>query len=172
MHENYGEPSGKGDGNRKGVKCYRCGKLGHIRKNCHVKLKGENVAKKEGEPKGDEEWRNCFMARATTVDALTLINFENDWIVDMGCGHHLTGNESKFSSFRDYKGNDIIVTVDNFIHPIEKEGVVTIKSDEYDHITLNSMFQVPDMKKNHFSVTNVIDSGHYVLSEPKEVEFL
>lgn len=107
------------------------------------------------------------------VDALTSIDFENDWIVDLGCGHHLSSNESKFSCFQDYKGNDIaIVMANNSIHPVEKKGVVTIKGNEDDHITLNNMFQVPGMKNNLFSIFNVVDSGHYVLFKPKDMKFL
>lgn len=52
-HRNDGESNG--DGNQKGVKCYQCGKLGHIRNTQRFKLKGGNVTKKEVEPKGDEE---------------------------------------------------------------------------------------------------------------------
>lgn len=48
-----GESNTKGDGTRKGVKCYRCGKPRHIKKNCHVKLKRGNVAEKDGE---EEDW--------------------------------------------------------------------------------------------------------------------
>lgn len=40
--------SSKENENKKGVKCYWCGKLGHIKKNCQVKLKGRNVAEKDG----------------------------------------------------------------------------------------------------------------------------
>lgn len=52
---NDGESYGKGDGNWKCGKCYQCGKLGYIRKNCNVKSKDVNVVEKEVESKGDEE---------------------------------------------------------------------------------------------------------------------
>jgi hypothetical protein len=137
-----------------------------------VKLKGGYVAKKEGELENKEEWGKCFMAGTTMIDALSSIDYKNDWVVDSGCRHHLTGDESKFSSFRDYKGNDAIVTVDNSIHTVEKEGVVTIKGNGDEKITLKSVFQVPEMKTNLFLVVNAVDAGHYVLFGPKDVKFL
>lgn len=120
--------------------CHRCGKLRHRRKNCRVNLKSKNVAEKEGDSKSEEEWGKCFMASTTTVDASTSINFDNDWIIDFDYGHHLTNNDYKFSSFRDYNGNDAIIMADNSVHPVEKEGIVTIKGDGDDSITLDSVF--------------------------------
>lgn len=117
-----------------------------------MKVKGGNFAEKESDSESEEEWEKCFMAGTTTVDALTSINFDNDWIIDFGYGHHLTSDDSKFSSFRDYNGNDAIITANNSVHPVEKEGIVTIKGDEDDPITLDSVFQVPGMKKNLSSV--------------------
>ena len=52
--------------------------------------------------------------------------------------------------------------MDNSIHPIEKKGVVTINGDGDDRITLKSVFQVPGMKRNLFSVVHVVDVGNYV----------
>ncbi|XP_077217868.1 uncharacterized protein LOC143852370 [Tasmannia lanceolata] len=72
--------------NRKGIKCYRCGKLGHIQKNCRVKLKDGNVAENVDNRKNEEDWGRSFMAETTMVGALASINFEDDWIVDSGCG--------------------------------------------------------------------------------------
>ena len=80
------------------------------------------------------------MVGTSTVDALTSINFDNDWIIISDCGHHLTDDDYKFSSFRDYNGNDAIITTDNSVHPMEKEGIVTIKGDGDDSITLDRVF--------------------------------
>jgi hypothetical protein len=68
-----------GNLSRKTIKCYRCGKIGHIKKNCRVKLKGGNVAHKEENENG-EEWDKCLMVETASVDALASINYENDWM--------------------------------------------------------------------------------------------
>lgn len=111
------------------------------------------------------------MAKTTMIDSLISINFTNDWIVDSSCGYHLTDNASKFSSFQDYKGNDVIIAMKNSIHLIENEGIVTINGDGDNHITLNSVIQVPSMK-NIFLIANVVDSGHYILLRPKVMKFI
>ena len=85
--------------------------------NCNVKMQGGNMAKLK-EPKSEENWGKCFVAETTTIDALALINFKEDWIIDSGCSHHLIGNEFMFSSFRKYEGNDVIVTADDSVHSV------------------------------------------------------
>ena len=109
------------------------------------------------------------MAERTLISS---INYENDWIVDSGCGHHLTGDDSKFSSLRDYKGNQAIVTADNTVHHVKKEGMVVVSGQDKESIILDSVYHVPGMKKNLLSVTNAVDAGHYVLFGPKDVKFL
>lgn len=41
--------------NRKKVKCYRCSKIGYIKKNCQVKLREGNIANKEDNSNEIEE---------------------------------------------------------------------------------------------------------------------
>ncbi|KAH0714412.1 hypothetical protein KY284_007317 [Solanum tuberosum] len=127
----------------------------------------EKVAEEE-----EEDWGKCFVAETRAIDAMTSINFERDWIVDSGCGHHLTGDESKFFDFQKYNGRDVIVTTDNTVHHVEKEGTVVINEKQEDSITLNSVFHVPGMRKNLFSVANVVDAGSYLLFGPHDVKFL
>ena len=64
------------------------------------------------------------MAKTTTVSAITSINFEDNWIFDLGYGHYLMGDTSKFSSSESYGGDDAIITTDNTIHPVEKRDSV------------------------------------------------
>jgi len=103
-----------GESSKKIFKCYRCGKIGHIKRFCRAKLQESNVADKIVE---EEDWGKCFMAETKYVDALASINFENDRMVDSSCGHHLREDQSNFSSPQKYDGNEAkfmanIVTVD------------------------------------------------------------
>ncbi|PRQ29813.1 putative RNA-directed DNA polymerase [Rosa chinensis] len=112
------------------------------------------------------------MVESSTLNAMASINFQNDWIVDSGCGHHLTGDESKFSKLQPHIGNEAMVTADNTVHKVENEGTVVINDGGNDSITLNNVFHVPGMKKNLFSVPNAVDAGSSVLFGPHDVKFL
>ena len=57
-------------------------------------------------------------------NVMTCINFEDSWIINSGCSH-LMSNACKFSSLKSYGGKNVIITVDNIIHPLEKKGSVT-----------------------------------------------
>lgn len=133
-----------------------------------MRLKESNVAEAE---KQEEDWGKCFMAE-TATNAMTSINFDRDWIVDFGCSHHLTGDGSKFSLFCPCGGKDAIITTDNTVHAVKKEGTMVINNKKDDSITLNSVFHIPGMKKNLYSVANAVDAGNYLLFGPHDVKFL
>ena len=44
---------------------------------------------------------------------INYLDFKNEWIVDSGCTHYVTGHDSLFSELRQHKGERVIVTTDN-----------------------------------------------------------
>ncbi|XP_059309472.1 uncharacterized protein LOC132060451 [Lycium ferocissimum] len=88
---------------KKTIKCYRCGEVRHIKRFCRAKE--SYMAQTEGASE-KEDWGRCFVAETRVVDALASLNFERGWIVDLGCGHHLTEDESKFFNFQENNGCD------------------------------------------------------------------
>ena len=56
-----------------------------------------------------------------SANAHAFIDYNEEWIVDSGCSHHATGNETLLSDVRPHCQKKVIVTVDNSMHPVTKE---------------------------------------------------
>ncbi|KAG6537821.1 hypothetical protein ZIOFF_002920 [Zingiber officinale] len=82
------------------------------------------------------------------------------------------GDESTFSCSQVHDSGKGIITADNTIHKIQKEGTVVIDNNRGESITLNSVYHVPGIQKNLFSVANAVDAGNFVLFGPRDVKFL
>ncbi|KAK8962926.1 hypothetical protein KSP40_PGU000442 [Platanthera guangdongensis] len=108
----------------------------------------------------------------TSIDALASINIQDDLIVGSSCGHHLTSYVTKFTTLKVYEGNDVIITADDTVHPVEKEEVVKVRV-AMGPLTLKCVYHVPGIKKNLFSITNAVDAGYVPCRvQPKEVKFM
>ncbi|KAJ0086611.1 hypothetical protein Patl1_07274 [Pistacia atlantica] len=161
---------------KKSITCFRCGKTGHIKRNCRVKISKANVACAS---EGDDQlkWEQCFTVEEKSVQ--TLVNYvkndKEEWIIDSGCSHHVTGNDTLFSEMRQHHGERVIVIADNSTYPVAEEGVVTIDvadDTRTSSVKLNDVYHVPGLKKNLVSVSQITDSGKYVLFGPNDVKVL
>ncbi|KAG6532973.1 hypothetical protein ZIOFF_006833 [Zingiber officinale] len=156
-----------------------------VKKAIFIKEKSENYANLADVDKKlekEDDWKNCFLTdivdtqRGTCLVAKETSHTKhptnNEWIVDSSCGHHLTGDESTFSCSQLHDSGKGIITADNTIHKIQKEGTVVIDNNRGESITLNSVYHVPGIQKNLFSVANAVDAGNFVLFGPRDVKFL
>ncbi|KAJ0017120.1 hypothetical protein Pint_11124 [Pistacia integerrima] len=129
---------------------------------------------------GDDQlkWEQCFIVEEVEEKSVqTLVNYVNndkeEWIIDSGCSHHVTGNDTLFSEMRQHHGEQVIVTADNLTYPVAKEGVVTIDvvdDTRSSSVKLNDVYHVPSLKKNLVSVSQITNSGKYVLFGPNDVK--
>ncbi|KAK3011851.1 hypothetical protein RJ639_010447, partial [Escallonia herrerae] len=164
----------------KNVRCYRCGQPGHIKRMSRVKLVDENANVVTDEVFDQPKWEQCFssvVAEAhanTSATFLAPINYEKEWIIDSGCSHHVTGNDSLFLELHQHSRDKVIITADNYVHPVEKEGNVCIASERLneDDIILSNVYHVSGLSKNLVLVSQITNSGKYVLFGPQDVKIL
>ncbi|KAJ0105619.1 hypothetical protein Patl1_18905 [Pistacia atlantica] len=147
--ENSSAEKGGNSQSKKSITCFRCGKTWHIKRNCRVKISKANVACVS---EGDDQlkWEQCFTVEEKSVQ--TLVNYVNndkeEWIIDSGCSHHVTGNDTLFSEMRQHHREWVIVTADNSTYMVTKEGAMTINvADETrtSSVKLNDVYHVPDI---------------------------
>ncbi|KAH7858921.1 hypothetical protein Vadar_029426 [Vaccinium darrowii] len=144
---------------KKVYNCYRCGKSGHIKKYCRtVMVKGNVGAFKNGsgEPFGNREWNTCL-----STEILDKRKMSREPV--------LTTTNAICKSIR---GKDAIVTANNSIHLVKNEGTVKMNASNAGCVTLNSVYHVPDMTKNLVSVSQISNSGKYVLFGTDDVKVL
>ncbi|KAH0665460.1 hypothetical protein KY290_030000 [Solanum tuberosum] len=144
------ETSMEKGGNPHNKKFYRCGKIGHIKKNYRVKLSKVNVTYTNEE---DEQmkWEQCFSIQVVEQKlARDFVNYANnnkseEWIVDSWFSHYVTGDDSLFSEKRDHHGDRVTITADNSTYPVAKESVVKIEvvGDKSKSIKLQDVYHVP-----------------------------
>uniref|UniRef100_A0A2N9I986 CCHC-type domain-containing protein n=1 Tax=Fagus sylvatica TaxID=28930 RepID=A0A2N9I986_FAGSY len=174
-----GVSKNRGNSRKFDGKCYNCGKMGHMAKDCWTKKKPveSNTATSSSKENSEDGWdAEALFAMEEEELALTVttpeqIDYKNDWIVDSGCSNHMTGDKHKLQNLSEYKGGRVVVTADNSRLPIAHIGK-TIVTPRYNsnQVPLQDVYHVPGMKKNLLSVTQLTLSGHYVLFGPQDVK--
>ncbi|KAK8485615.1 hypothetical protein V6N11_008478 [Hibiscus sabdariffa] len=79
----------------------------------------------------------------------------------------LVGNDTLLSDVRPHHMKKFIVTADNSLHLVTKEGDLNDGS-----ILLKDVYHVVGLKKNLAYVSQITDSGRYVLFDPNDVQIL
>ena len=155
--------------------CYNCGKKGHMAKVCWSKKRF--VESNAATSRSEEEWDvEVLIATDEEETALTTtssdrIDYENDWIVDLGCSNHMTGNKEKLQNLSEYKGSRVVMTVNNSKMSIAHIGNTVVPPQcSPIEAPLQNVYHVPGMKKNLLSVAQLTSSGFFFLFGPKDVK--
>lgn len=79
----------------------------------------------------------------------------NDWIIDSGCSHHMTGDRSKFLSLKEFDG--CVVKFDNDSPCMVKgKGVISLNGKS----NVDDVYWVEGLKHNLLSVAQLNDRGY------------
>ncbi|KAK4415819.1 hypothetical protein Salat_2689300 [Sesamum alatum] len=114
---------------------------------------------------------NAPIGSSSNLTQINYADYNDEWIIDSRCSHHVSGDDTLFSELRQHNEKRVIVTTDNSTYPVAKEGFVKIDTDETS-IKLDDVYHVPALKKNLISVSQITNSGKYVMFGPNDVKVL
>jgi hypothetical protein len=133
---------------RKDINCYKCGKKGHMKRDCPNRKRN-----KDDENEGSSKSTNVVEDNSNDVDgdmlsvASTLEHLVDSWILDSACSFHKTLNRDWFDTYRSV--NSGIVTMGNGAH-CKITGIGNIRIKMFDGVvrTLCDVRLVPKVEKN------------------------
>lgn len=145
---------------RRRIKCYQCGKLGHIRRECRERSPNDYGRENYGGLVRDdkEETISLMVAQAHATQERS----NGMWIIDSGASSHICNDVHMFDKLHGC-GKGTGVTVANG-KVLKATGRGTVKVDMVlprgkVQCTLNQVLLVPGLKYNLFSVSSGMKEG-------------
>ncbi|KAE8734234.1 Serine carboxypeptidase-like 33 [Hibiscus syriacus] len=109
---------------KKNLKCYHCGKKGHLKKDCWSLNKNSNPQGNTANTSDDGDALCC--ETSTTVEGRK--RFTYIWLIDSGATYHMTSRREWFYHYEPVLGGSVYSCND---HALEIVGVRTIKLKMY-----------------------------------------
>ena len=134
--------------------CFRCGKVGHLVKDCKAKF--EEQAQITQEDNEAEESYHMFTARQEDQESPE----ENMWLIDSGCTNHMTSHEHLFTNL-DFGFNVPILVGNGDVLTTKGKGDIEIMTMKGKRI-IKDVLLVPKIAKNLLSVSQMIQNDYEV----------
>jgi len=153
---------GKKKVDRKRIKCFNCGKVGHFSNECQAppdqnEHRGNHhdeayIAKEDSEVISEE--KPLLLMMITNHDS----NCDDKWYIDSGCSNHMTGNRNWLVNFDETKKSNIRFADDRVIQA-EGTGDVFISGRNGKKAILSDVLYVPTMNSNLISLGQLLEKG-------------
>ena len=85
--------------------CYHCQRRGHMARDCRCPKRERNYEDSEHQDKDFQA--NLSLALTAVIDESHLMN---DFIIDSGCTHHMTGSKTNLTKYKDFENPRMIST--------------------------------------------------------------
>ena len=148
---------------RKEIKCFYCGKPGHIKRECK-KFRREQFKRKGEEHKEDKDIATvAFDGDAIIICDDTCVNLacqDSNWVVDTATSFHITAHRDFFSSYTN--GSFGWVRMGNEAKcEIVGMGDVDLETHIGCKLVLKDVRHVPEMRFSLISVGKLDDQGYH-----------
>ena len=154
--QNHGRSKSR---SKKNIKCYNCGKKGHVKKECWLlKKSGDSESSKaQGNVASTSSNGEVLYSEATTI-VEGRKSFADVWILDSGATWHMTSRSEWFHNYEPISGGSVFMGDD---HALEIAGVGTVKIKMHDGTvrTIQGVRHVKGLKKNLLSLGQIDDLG-------------
>lgn len=139
--KNIQRTSNRDNGNSVNIKCYRCGKMGHIRSQCR-----NNDNEKNGADHACSLFENG-------------INLGTSWILDSGATSHMCRNKEFFNTLSESRQQILLASGES----IFADGIGEIRlQTTMTNLTLRNVWYVPQLHSNFLSINKIIKAGYSV----------
>jgi len=148
------------------VKCYHCGKLGHLKKDCHLLSNDVGKNKKSSQPGQHKAsvGQHCKgECDALVVEHVLQAGVMGNWIVDSGATCHMCHDEILFSKLQLLeKETDVTLGDGNTVRATGKGTVplmMNLPDSSCSKCCLLEVLFVPSLSYNLLSVSKVAEKG-------------
>ncbi|GKF37503.1 retrovirus-related pol polyprotein from transposon TNT 1-94, partial [Tanacetum coccineum] len=146
-------------------KCFRCDDPNHLIGNCPKPPNNKDQkafiggswsdSENDAEDKTNDE--TCLMAQSSNEVCLRTCLEPDEWIKDIGCFKHMTGNRSLFSTYKAYDGGNVVFT-SNLKGKIIGKGTIL-----NDSLTISNVEHIDNSAFNLLSIGQICDNKYRVL---------
>ncbi|WVY98367.1 hypothetical protein V8G54_030518 [Vigna mungo] len=137
----------------KQVRCFKCQKMGHIKKFCPEKGKAGRSQETADVAEASEGYESAGVLVASSEDP------QRSWVMDSGCSYHMCPVKEFFENL-DQKEHGNVLLGNNKACRVQGVGSVRLKMFDNREMVLQAVRYVPELKRNLISIS-AFDLGGY-----------
>src|ERR1044072_6729952 len=162
---------GKKKVDRKKLKCYNCGRIGHFSSECQFNPQSDHQRRQGNEANLTQE-ETTEDGNAVEMLMMTISSDSEQsgiWYLDSGCSNHMTGNKDWLIHF-DSRRKSQVRFADS--RTIQSEGIgdILVRKKDGSQALLQNVLYVPTMKTNLISIGQLLEKGFSVSMQNRTLD--